>query len=322
MKNKTIKVLATIVVVLLFGACEESDNEFFGSWTAQETVSSNWLQGVCFNNATQGWIVGWNNTLFSTVDGGVTWNEKSINSMSSFHFYDVAFADDNNGCIVGQANSEPVGGVIFTTDNGGATWNALDVFSDMQIIRSISFADAQNGWAVGGDGVILHTSDAGKTWQQQSSGTTASFYNVHSTDRGNVWVCGAGGTIRYSSDGGQSWISQNTVDAWINDIFFIDPDHGWAVTAGGESKILATKDGGQNWEVQYIGDLEYLNSINFTSQNKGWACGESGVMYYTNDGTNWQKKNAPSADEINDLFFVSENNGWAVGYNGYMIHFE
>ena len=31
-------------------------------------------------------------------------------------------------------------------------------------IRQLGFADANNGWLVGGFGTILHTRDGGKTW--------------------------------------------------------------------------------------------------------------------------------------------------------------
>ena len=32
-------------------------------------------------------------------------------------------------------------------------------------LRAVNFADAQNGWMVGGFGTILRTSDGGKTWK-------------------------------------------------------------------------------------------------------------------------------------------------------------
>jgi photosystem II stability/assembly factor-like uncharacterized protein len=32
-------------------------------------------------------------------------------------------------------------------------------------LRSVNFADAQNGWMVGGFGTILRTSDGGKSWR-------------------------------------------------------------------------------------------------------------------------------------------------------------
>jgi len=317
------KILVSMVIVLLLASCNKSSDENNSSWVVQEPVSSNWLQSVVFNGAAEGWIVGWNNTILHTIDGGLSWEEKSINSMSSFHFYDIAFADSHNGCIVGQSNSEPVGGVIFATDNGGLTWSEVNIESDIQVIRSVSFADANNGWAVGGDGVILHTTNGGKSWTEQASGTTASLYDVFASDIGSVWACGAGGTVLYSADGGQSWIDKNIADSWINSIYFLDSDNGWAVTAGGDSKIYSTTDGGQNWTLRYTGDTEYFNDIVFSSNKKGWVCGESGVVYATNDGgQSWIKNNLPSAAEINAMFFVSDNNAWAVGYDGYMAHLK
>jgi hypothetical protein len=50
-------------------------------------------------------------------------------------------------------------------------------FSDAAI-RSLWFVDDQEGWAVGDDGLILHTIDGGQTWERQMSGTQANLRQV------------------------------------------------------------------------------------------------------------------------------------------------
>ena len=40
-------------------------------------------------------------------------------------------------------------------------------------------------------------------------------------------------------------------DAELTDVFFLDPDQGWAV--GDRGVILHTEDGGRHWQVQRVG---------------------------------------------------------------------
>ena len=42
----------------------------------------------------------------------------------------------------------------------------------------VSFVDANNGWAVGNGGTILHTSNGGATWSTQRSGTFNDLFGV------------------------------------------------------------------------------------------------------------------------------------------------
>ncbi len=52
------------------------------------------------------------------------------------------------------------------------------------------------------------------------------------------------GNVEYST-------SQMLDDAELTDVFFLDPDQGWAV--GDRGAILRTEDGGRHWQVQRVG---------------------------------------------------------------------
>ncbi|MCK4575904.1 hypothetical protein KAU34_05820, partial [candidate division WOR-3 bacterium] len=48
------------------------------------------------------------------------------------------------------------------------------------------------------------------------------------------WIGKTHGEIVHTTDGGTSWLTDSTpTTEHINDIFFSDPDHGWAVGEGG-----------------------------------------------------------------------------------------
>ena len=63
------------------------------------------------------------------------------------------------------------GHIVISTD-GGATWkqSPVPVSSDL---TSVFFVDAKEGWAVGHDGVILHSRDSGDSWELQLTGRSA-----------------------------------------------------------------------------------------------------------------------------------------------------
>src|SRR5690606_3791512 len=62
-------------------------------------------------------------------------------------------------------------GMIKRSTDGGATWQQVQspVSTDLVQVR---FRDPMNGWIVGHDSVLLHTTDGGLTWSVQLDGRT------------------------------------------------------------------------------------------------------------------------------------------------------
>ena len=60
-------------------------------------------------------------------------------------------------------------GRILLTHDAGKTWmqSKVPVSSDLV---AVDFPSPKNGWAVGHDGVVLHSSDSGKHWERQLDG--------------------------------------------------------------------------------------------------------------------------------------------------------
>ncbi|MBT8342727.1 MAG: hypothetical protein KJP07_22185 [Desulfatitalea sp.] len=195
-----------------------------------------------------------------------------------------------------------------------------------QDLFSVTFPTPRDGWACGRWGTILHTEDAGRTWQNQQSGSDETLSSICFTDARHGWVVGALGTIMHTKDGGRTWEKQKSpVNHYLMSVFFIDPEKGWAV--GEQTHILHTQDGGQTWEVQFS-DTEYiLKSVSFCDPMNGWAVGEYGYIYHTADGgKTWDHQAGNfSINEYGDfsgepyLFSVKAldpSTAWAVGIGG------
>jgi photosystem II stability/assembly factor-like uncharacterized protein len=128
-------------------------------------------------------------------------------------------------------------------------------------LRSVYFIDAQEGWAVGDEGVILHTIDSGRHWERQATGTHASLRSVHFLTPFVGWAVGRAelpygmgsvGVVLFTRDGGLEWKKQlaNTLPG-LNQVRFADPKIGFLLGDGSDmfpSGVFKTTDAGKTWE--------------------------------------------------------------------------
>src|SRR5213593_4548144 len=57
-------------------------------------------------------------------------------------------------------------------------------------LRAVQFIDADEGWAVGDEGLILHTINGGQNWERQATGARASLRDLHILNTNFGWVVG------------------------------------------------------------------------------------------------------------------------------------
>lgn len=113
------------------------------------------------------------------------------------------------------------------------------------------------------------------------------------------------------------------VDSRYDDVFFLNPDLGWAVNS--DSRILRTDDGGATWVEQLnVGAVHrnvYLRCVAFASESKGWVgtVTEGTQLFETSDGgATWSlvtnlPELAPSA--VCGLAVVDDSVVYASGTN-------
>jgi len=59
----------------------------------------------------------------------------------------------------------------------------------------VKFVDAREGWAVGAEGTIIHTSDGGEHWTSERSNTQHPLERVFFAGKTRGWAVGFGGTV-------------------------------------------------------------------------------------------------------------------------------
>ena len=189
----------------------------------------------------------------------------------------------------------------------------------LQELLDITFIDQNNGWAVGHEGVIVHTSDGGESWNIQDSGTVSILYGVHFVSPDTGWVVGTSGKMLKTFNGGVTWIDTVISTRSLTDVFFLDRIRGWVI---GDNVIIRTTNGGRNWQTYdaHTGPVPLLYSVAFTDENNGWAVGLKGAIIYTeNGGDSWFPQSGGS-NPLLDVSFVDQNRGWTVGVGVTILH--
>ncbi|MGK9063732.1 WD40/YVTN/BNR-like repeat-containing protein [Stutzerimonas chloritidismutans] len=162
-------------------------------------------------------------------------------------------------------------GLILLSDDNGTSWRQAPVPVSIGL-TAVQFPTPRVGWAVGHFGTVLHSRDAGETWQVQLTGEEAAarvlaeaqalpdaaegskaaranaerlveegpdkpFLGVLFSDERNGLVVGAFNLILRTTDGGQTWTS---LSAQLDNP---GARHLYAIAAGGDSLYIVGEEG-------------------------------------------------------------------------------
>ncbi|MEZ5199148.1 MAG: YCF48-related protein [Bacteroidales bacterium] len=193
-------------------------------------------------------------------------------------------------------------------------------------LNAISLYEMDAGFAVGKDGIILHTTDKGNSWIAQSCPTSADLNSIcFKAEKG--FIIGDEGIILKTSNSGTDWTIQNsgTIED-LNSAFIISSNNDVCYIAGDAGTILKTTNGGSTWINQISGTVEDLNAIHFTKEsnfNLGYAVGSNGTILKTlNGGIVWTAQNSGTVEDLNAIHFIEENGmftGYTVGNGGTIL---
>jgi photosystem II stability/assembly factor-like uncharacterized protein len=190
-------------------------------------------------------------------------------------------------------------------------------------LKSIYFpAGNLKGWAVGREGLIIHTDDGGQVWSPQDSGLDIALNDVVMVDDYGGCTAGNSGEILWTADGGANWNNaSDPTGADLNKLHFTDANTGYCCGAGGV--VLKSTDGGATWSSLSSGTSKDLNGIVFVNSTDGWAVGADGrIIRTTNGGTSWSNVSSPTSDDLMDVTFAGETDGWIATAAGRVLKTE
>jgi photosystem II stability/assembly factor-like uncharacterized protein len=315
--------------------------------------AAGYYEGAFFLDTDRGWIVGPNQTIAATTDGGRTW-VRQIGAADStddgrHYFTEVAFADAQTGwattfdCLYRTADGGTtwtpdcaallpgrdqgalltLGGEGFVIESGTLlrSTDGGDTFDDLtpgyrETLRSAAFLSDTQAWAVSTSGDVLRTTDGWNSFEVAYSDPTASFLDLAVADAQTGWAVGPGGAIRATTDGGSTWTPQTSgVAVTLSSVAALSPTSAVAVGNGGT--ILATTDGGGTWSPRTSGVTANLAAVHFADAQHGWTVGRSGTILATADGgMTWVAQNSGVLTSLRGVFFPTASTGYALLADG------
>ncbi len=115
------------------------------------------------------------------------------------------YVNGERGFAVGE------GGLVMTGECGAPRWGEVkNLDMPAEVRESWDFhaigGSGNQSWAVGRPGsVVLHTPDAGRTWEVQRTGYPLPLNGVYFSNDKIGWAVGEFGTILGTTDGGKTW---------------------------------------------------------------------------------------------------------------------
>jgi photosystem II stability/assembly factor-like uncharacterized protein len=274
------------------------------SWESQTSGVDKQLHSVFFLDDQKGWAVGLERTILHTSDGGQSWEVQS--SGSNTHLYSVFIINESVGYACGYDLSSSKG-IILKTTNGGTYWPGQINPALNNRLRSIYFKDIDNGVAVGENGTVLYTTNAGLNWYLADSKTTSFLMDADYDNQGNGYAVGYDGVITYTSDFGQNWNLQNS--GTENILYGVSGNR----IVGETGTILRSTNAGQAWEFESTGFTDKLLSLCFVSDNSGYATGVDGKIYHTTDGgLTWPLLPTNITVGLGKVQFINPDTGWVA----------
>jgi photosystem II stability/assembly factor-like uncharacterized protein len=185
-------------------------------------------------------------TILATADGGTTWSSQTS---ATTDILSAVSCPSASVCFAVGTGTNGFGGIIVATSNGGANWSA-QVSGTNKGLNGVSCPTSTSCFAVGAGGIIVVTTNGGANWSSLNAG--ANSYDLSRISCASASVCltiGSLGTILSTADGGTTWISRGSSGSNYGLSAVSCPGVDTCFVVGG-GPVLATTDGGLNWNSQ------------------------------------------------------------------------
>lgn len=185
-------------------------------------------------------------------------------------------------------------------------------------------------YVVGSKGLLMVSSDEGKSWSSQVLHERAGnvlfqdrdLYAIQfSPDGKSGWVVGEMGIALHSDDGGATWKSQKTgTTSNLFNLSVVDGQHAYA--CGADGVLLSTDDAGEHWNVYKYKEPITFFDIHYLAPDNGWAVGEfESVLHTTDGGKTWNLSHGGNTGDYTvgpyfSIAFTDPEHAVVTGLNG------
>ncbi|HEY1066806.1 MAG TPA: YCF48-related protein, partial [Pirellulales bacterium] len=225
--------------------------------------------------------------------------------------HDVRFLNAQVGWAVGDRAA------VWHTHDGGRNWRLVNVGAPPTArLESVYFLDENVGWIAGGfiapythssNGVLLGTTDGGKTWTSQNAAGLPGLKRAEFFDLQRGWALGRPSSVYQSGlftteNAGKTWRPAPDASSagWLTGAF-VDLNAGAA--AGPNGAIAAVRGGSLQAAQSPVLGARSARAMRFAEPRLGWLVGDGALVLRSGDvGQSWQTPptNLPVGAE--DLF--------------------
>jgi len=255
-----------------------------------------------------GIVVGDQNTIFTTTNGGVNWIPRKI-PPTGLWYQAALVVPGTSGQLLFAGGYD-----LIVSRDGGQSWNKA-YNGQLGVIYKIQ--------ALSNGTIIVHNSDFGlrsiddgQSWEQFNLPGT-NITAGHFTSEQNGWIQDGGfnnNQVWVTTDGGDSWnLRDPRKHPIISAIEMIDDQLGFL--ASGDF-VYKTTDGGFLWTPLHVNPAHSILDLYVVNENEIWACQNNGFIFYSLDGGNvWQEfnPNIINSNKTTSIFANHEGEVWVAG---------
>ncbi|OFY52194.1 MAG: hypothetical protein A2W85_00370 [Bacteroidetes bacterium GWF2_41_31] len=178
-------------------------NDGGNTWQDMSLSENYNLSDLYFISENAGWVIDVaEKTILKTTNGGVDWTNTTLGDVYIFQPVSIFFKNEFEGFVTSEE------GVLFKSDDGGATWNEFYTFSG-GYASQILFTSETEGWYKAAT-KVYHTMDGGISWSNPQSFGYSMIYSMFFLNNNRGWLGGANGMVAtYSSTVGMDEFTTN-----------------------------------------------------------------------------------------------------------------
>lgn len=275
----------------------------------------NTIECCFFLDSLNGWAAGENGVIINSTDAGESWQviytelKKGIDR--------IKFMDKNHGWCISDYR-------LYETSDGGHSWFDIAFIDSNDNLYDIEIPEWNQVYVSGRYGrwpnlVLYKSVNGGANWIRYKFDTLECGSHLSFVNGSLGFAAHSSGIIMKTTNGGKNWIELDfNLNVRIHDLIFADESHGWAAGYNSNKKVLiATRDGGNSWFVQYESQGWGFDGVYFIDRNQGWILDSPGAIYRTeNGGDDWLRAFSTGCGYMNCIEFTDVKNGWAFGAFG------
>lgn len=270
------------------------------NWTQTVVLNGVSIDRMLFTSNLIGYLIGKNNLVSKTTDGGYTWNVISPLT-SALTLHGAACAASGDLFVCGDA------GYLGVCKSG--QWTTLNNSVFTGEIYDISFLTDRLGFAVCDSGAILRTTDGGGDWSAAQIPGAMQFHKIVPLSKDIIFAFGKPGCM--STNGGLTWgLLRLPETATITDCFFLNELTG--IVCGLSGELYITRDGGLTWDPMPHSLYSDLKALRFVDALTGFVIAADTIFKTTDGGKNWQPKLC-NAGALSSILMQGTSIGYAAG---------